>query len=84
MKQTKMLFLLFFEIELEVFITYGIKDLYCILINYTATNAKGLSKYVSGRNFQVSGRFLAKTGKTKNLPETSDRLKFNYYYKTLL
>ncbi|MBL7935591.1 MAG: hypothetical protein JNM51_07265 [Bacteroidia bacterium] len=45
-----MLFLLFFEIELDGFITYGIKDLYCysILNYYTAANAKGLSQLVTG------------------------------------
>lgn len=62
MKQTKKLFLLFFEIELEVFITYIFRWLNN-LNNYTSIKPKGLKQLVSGGVFRLSGCFNLKCGK---------------------
>lgn len=62
MKQTKMFFLLFFEIELDVFITYIFRWLNN-LNNYTSIKPKGLKQLVTGELFTLTGYFNLKCGK---------------------
>jgi hypothetical protein len=54
MKQTKMFFLLFIEIELDVFITFIFRWLN-ILNNYTIKKTKGFWRLVNGYVLLISG-----------------------------